>query len=118
MAAVKKILGFDPEKSFEVRDEVIAHTRKLLDRGKEAHAKWQTDFDAWAEREPERKKLLDRLLAQELPEGWDADLTHWEPGSAGGHPRRLRQVLNDVAPNLPELGRLRRWRAATPPSRA
>ena len=37
VAATKKILGFDPDKTFEVRDEVIAHTRKLVDRGKEAH---------------------------------------------------------------------------------
>ena len=38
-------------------------------------------FDAWAAKEPERKKLLDRLQAGTLPEGWDADLTYWEPGS-------------------------------------
>ena len=70
----------------------------------EAHEKWQPDFDAWAEREPERKKLLDRLLAQELPEGWDADLTHWEPGSKPLATRAaFGQVLNDVAPKLPEL---------------
>ena len=37
VAPVKKILGFDPEKTFEVRDEVIEHTRKLVARGKEAH---------------------------------------------------------------------------------
>src|SRR6202012_2784348 len=74
VAAVKKILGFDPDKKFEVRDEVIAHTRKLLDRGKEAQAKWQKDCDAWAGREPERKALLARLIAQKLPDGWDSDI--------------------------------------------
>ena len=81
VAAVKKILGFDPDKTFEVRDEVIAHTRKLVDRGKEAHEKWRPEFEAWAQREPERKALLDRLTAQKLPDGWDADIPHWEPGS-------------------------------------
>src|SRR5215217_52802 len=81
VAAVKKILGFDPDKTFEVRPEVIEHTRKLVDRGKQAHDKWQGDFDAWSQREPERKALLDRLTAQEMPDGWDADLTYWEPGS-------------------------------------
>ena len=104
VAATKKVLGFDPDKTFEVRDEVIAHTRKLVDRGREAHEKWQPEFDAWAEREPERKKLLDRLLAQELPDGWDADLTYWEPGSKAVATRAaFGQVLNDVAPKLPEL---------------
>lgn len=104
VAAVKKILDFDPDKSFEVRPEVIEHTRKLIDRGKEAREKWQSEFDAWAQREPERKALLDRLLAQQLPDGWDADLTYWEPGSKEIATRAaFGQVLNDVAPKLPEL---------------
>ena len=98
------MLGFDPDQTFEVSDEVISHTRKLVDRGREAHQKWQSAFDAWAEREPERKKLLDRLLAQELPDGWDADITYWEPGSKAMATRKaFGEVLNDVAPKLPEL---------------
>ncbi|WP_102141015.1 transketolase [Mycobacterium hubeiense] len=104
VAAVKKILGFDPEKTFEVRDDVIAHTRKLVDRGKDAHEKWQSEFDAWAAREPERKALLDRLTAGELPDGWDADLPHWEPGSKAVATRAaFGEALNAVAPKLPEL---------------
>ena len=104
VAATKKILGFDPDRSFEVADDVIAHTRALADRGRAVHESWQSGFDAWASREPERKKLLDRLLARELPAGWDADLTHWEPGSKAVATRAaFGQVLNDVAPKLPEL---------------
>lgn len=104
VAAVKKILGFDPDKNFEVRDDVIAHTRDLIERGKEAHAKWQGEFDAWAQREPERKALLDRLTAQELPDGWDADLPHW---TVDDKPLATRAasgaVLAAVGPKLPEL---------------
>ncbi|HEX3544966.1 MAG TPA: transketolase [Mycobacterium sp.] len=104
VAKVKEILGFDPAKTFEVHDDVIAHTRKLIERGKEAHEKWQGDFDAWAQHEPERKALLDRLQADKLPDGWDADLPHW---SVDDKPLATRaafgQALNAVAPNLPEL---------------
>jgi transketolase len=104
VAAVKEILGFDPEKKFEVRDEVIAHTRKLVQRGKEAHDKWDADFEAWAKREPERKKLLDRLTAEKLPDGWDADIPHWEPGDKALATRAASgKVLNAVGPHLPEL---------------
>ncbi len=104
VAAVKEILGFDPDKNFEVRDDVLAHTRKLVDRGKEAHEKWQPDFDAWAQREPERKALLDRLTAEKLPDGWDADLPHWEPGSDDVATRKASNaVLDAVGPKLPEL---------------
>lgn len=104
VAATKKVLGFDPEKSFDVRDDVIAHTRELVDRGKKAHADWQVTFDAWAEREPERKELLDRLLAQKLPEGWDADLPHWDVDSKPVATRAASgAVLAAVGQTLPEL---------------
>ena len=104
VAATKKILGFYPEKNFEVADEVIAHTRRLVDRGREAHQTWQGDFDAWAQREPERKALLDRLIAGTLPDGWDADLPYWEPGSKPVATRAASgDVLSAVGPKLPEL---------------
>jgi transketolase len=104
VAAVKKILGFDPDKTFEVRDEVIKHTRDLVKRGKEAHDKWIPEFEAWAQREPERKALLDRLTAEELPDGWDADVPNWEPGSDAIATRKAsNEVLNAVGPKLPEL---------------
>jgi transketolase len=104
VAEVKKILGFDPDKTFEVRDEVIAHTRKLGERGQEAHEKWQTDFDSWAEREPDRKALLDRLTAEELPDGWDSDVPHWDTGDDAVATRKASNaVLDAVGPKLPEL---------------
>ena len=34
VAATKRVLGFDPEQTFEVADEVLAHTREALDRGR------------------------------------------------------------------------------------
>ena len=104
VAATKTVLGFDPDKSFDVADDVIAHTRKLLDRGREAHAAWQTQFDAWAQREPERKALLDRLLAGRLPDGWESALPHWEPGSKAVATRAASgDVLTAIGPVLPEL---------------
>ncbi|KAA8960764.1 transketolase [Mycobacterium sp.] len=104
VAATKKVLGFDPEQYFQVSDEVLAHTRKLVDRGRQAHQRWQSEFDAWAQREPDRKALLDRLLARRLPDGWDADLPHWEPGSDPVATRKASgAVLAAVGPKLPEL---------------
>lgn len=104
VAAVKKIVGFDPDKRFQVREDVLTHTRGLVARGKQAHERWQLEFDAWARREPERKALLDRLLAQKLPDGWDADLPHWEPGSKALATRAASgAVLSALGPKLPEL---------------
>jgi transketolase len=120
VAATKRALGFDPEQKFQVREDVLTHTRALVARGKQAHDGWRPEFEAWAEREPERKALLDRLLAQKLPDGWDADLPHWEPGSKEVATRKASgAVLSALGPRLPELwGGSGIWRAATtPPSR-
>ena len=104
VAEVKKILGFDPEKSFEVDEAVLAHTRQVVDRGQEAHADWQKTFDDWAAREPERKELLDRLIGRELPAGWEKALPSWEPDPKGVATRKASgEVLTALADVLPEL---------------
>jgi transketolase len=103
LAGVKEVLGFDPEKNFEVADEVIAHTRKALERGAAEHAEWNVAFDAWAAANPDRKVLLDRIVAGELPDGVDEAL----PVFAGGVEVSTRaasgKVLNALGPVIPEL---------------
>ncbi|MFP5312978.1 MAG: transketolase, partial [Actinomycetes bacterium] len=49
VAALKRELGFDPDKSFEVDDEVLAHARKVKDRGRELRARWDEQFATWRE---------------------------------------------------------------------
>ncbi|MCP2170245.1 transketolase [Goodfellowiella coeruleoviolacea] len=104
VAEVKKILGFDPERTFQVDDEVLAHARKVIDRGEQAKAEWQRAFDQWAQANPERKALLDRLIGRSLPEGWAAKLPTWEPDPKGVATRKASgEVLNALADVLPEL---------------
>ncbi|QQZ17149.1 transketolase [Rhodococcus sp. 21391] len=104
VAAVKKALGFDPDKTFEVADEVIAHTRKVVERGAQAHKHWQAQYDEWTHRAPEGKKLLDRLIGRDLPAGWADVLPTWEPDPKGIATRKASAaVLNAVGPVLPEL---------------
>ncbi|MEE3850411.1 transketolase [Gordonia sp. LSe1-13] len=103
VAATKKILGFDPDKTFEVTDEVIGHTRKLVDRGREAHQAWESQFNDWVAREPERKELFDRVSQDKLPSGWADVLPSWEPGKSVATRSASGDVLSAVAPVLPEL---------------
>jgi len=103
VAGVKKALGFDPEKSFEVAPEVLAHTRKAIERGKEQRAEWQKSFDAWAAANPERKALFDRLEAGELPEGLEAALPVFEPGKDVSTRAASGKAINALAAHLPEL---------------
>ena len=104
VAATKKVLGFDPEQTFEVADEVIAHTRKLRDRGQQAQDAWQQQFDTWAAANPEGKALYDRFVADELSPGWDDDLPSWDADPKGIATRAASgKVINAITPKMPEL---------------
>ncbi len=104
VAATKEVLGFDPAKNFDVPDAVIAHTRKLVERGAAAKAQWQKAFDAWASKNPDYKKLFDRLQSRELPAGWEEDLPSWDVDPKGIATRAASgAVLTALAQTLPEL---------------
>lgn len=103
VAATKEVLGFDPEKSFHIDDEVLAHTRRLRERGAEKHARWQEKFNAWAADNPENKALFDRVCARELPENFAAELPVWEPGDAIATRKASEATIQALAAALPEM---------------
>ena len=101
--ATKEALGFDPEVEFFIDDAVLAHTRKLVDRGAEKHAAWQKKVDQWAAANPDGKALFDRLAARKLPEGFDADLPTWEVGESVATRKASEATLQALGKTLPEL---------------
>ena len=103
VAATKEVLGFDPERSFHIDDEVIAHTRMLRERGTEKHSAWQEKFDAWAAANPESKALFDRMNARELPQDFSADLPEWEPGETLATRKASEAAIQALAASLPEM---------------
>jgi transketolase len=104
VAEVKRILGFDPDQHFPVDAEVLAHARKVVERGRAAHQQWQHAFDAWAQANPDHKALLDRASRYELPDGWAEKLPTWAPGSKEVATRKASgEVLSAVGEVLPEL---------------
>ncbi|HEY2791398.1 MAG TPA: transketolase, partial [Micromonosporaceae bacterium] len=104
VAATKKILGFDPAQTFEVSGEVIAHTRKVAERGRAEHQAWQPGFDAWAAANKDAKALFDRMSTRTLPDGWTAKLPEFKADAKGIATRKASgEVLGALAPVLPEL---------------
>ncbi|MEN3356908.1 MAG: transketolase [Mycobacteriales bacterium] len=104
VAAAKKVLGFDPDKTFDVDPEVVAHARAVRGRGQRLHQEWQAGFDAWAEANPERRALLDRMSSRTLPAGWTDALPTFPPDEKGMATRKAAgNTLDKIVGVLPEL---------------
>ncbi|MEW1872255.1 transketolase [Streptomyces caelestis] len=103
VAATKRVLGFDPERSFEVSDEVIGHTRKALERGQAARAVWEKSFQQWRDNNPGRAADYDRIAAGELPEGWQDVIPVFEPGKGVATRAASGKVLQALGAVIPEL---------------
>jgi transketolase len=103
VAATKRVMGFDPEQSFEVSDEVLGHTRGALDRGREARGEWEKTFAAWRTANPERAAEFDRIRSGELPEGWEDALPEFETGKGVATRAASGKVLQALGAVVPEL---------------
>ena len=103
LAGLKKAVGFDPEKFFDVDADIIAHTREALTRGAAAREQWQLSFDAWAAKNADRKALFDRLEAGTLPKGLADVLPEFAGDTEVSTRAASGKVINALAAALPEL---------------
>jgi transketolase len=104
VAATKKILGFDPEQTFEVPTDVLEHTRAAVERGKAAQAAWDDEYAAWARKPSADPALYERLQTRTLPEGWSDHLPAFDADEKGIATRKASgAVINAIAEHVPEL---------------
>ncbi|MBI0150074.1 transketolase [Bifidobacterium sp. M0353] len=107
VAGLKKTLGYDPEQSFQIDEEALAHAREVAQRGLAAHKDWDEKYQAWRKANPDKAALYDRIHAGKLPEGFDKALNDleagFEPGSKVATRKASGAVINALAPIMPEL---------------
>jgi transketolase len=103
VAATKSELGLNPEEHFAFPDDLLAHAREVKIRGAQAHTAWNKKFEAWKNNEPERAKLLARILSKELPMDWDSLVPTFEAGKDVATRKASGDVINALAKKLPEM---------------
>jgi len=103
VAATKIALGLDPDKSFDVPDSVLKHSRKILGRGAALKAQWDNEFAIWAKSNPEKSELLNRLQTRQLPKNWDAVIPTFESGKDLATRAASGKIINAIATVLPEF---------------
>jgi transketolase len=99
----KQAYGWDPDRAFDVPDEVAAHFRRAVPRGEQLVADWERELDGFASEHPDAARELRRRLAGELRDGWDAGLKTYPGGEEVATRNASQEAIQALAEPVPEL---------------
>jgi transketolase len=100
--ATKQVMGFDPDRTFQVDQGVYEHM-SLRDAGAAAQGEWERRERAWRERYPQLVGEWEQAWAGRLRDGWQAALPSFTTGeqiatrSAG---QKVMAALSSFAPTM------------------
>jgi len=104
IAGAKQALGWPTEPAFHVPDDVREAFALARDRGVEAHAEWEAQFQLYRKAFQELATEFDRRIAGAMPDGWATSLPTFDPDPKGLATRKASEaILQAIAPRLPEL---------------
>ncbi|HBA87667.1 MAG TPA: transketolase [Geobacter sp.] len=100
----KERLGWPAEPPFHLPEPALAKFRQALATGAASQGAWEELVAAYASEYPELAASFRRVMAGELPEGWQDCIPHF-PADAKGMATRAAsgKVLNALASVLPQL---------------
>ena len=102
VAATKKELGL-PAEDFFFPTEIASHVGKVAARGKDLRADWNKGFETWKSTQADKAALLNRLVAGQLPTGWDSNLPTFSPDKEVATRKASGDAINALARTLPEM---------------
>ncbi len=97
----KEALGWDPNASFYVPDEVKEHLLEPGKKGAELEAEWNKLFESYKQQYQQEGKELDMALEGKLPEGWDKDMPVFKGGEALATRQASGKALDVIKKNIP-----------------
>src|SRR2546423_7567953 len=102
--ATKENLGWDPDRSFYVPDEALAHFRECCDRGREQEDEWSRLFEAYREAQPDKAALFEAIQRGEMPAGFDDDVPRFDADPKGMATRKAAgAAIQWAAARVPQL---------------
>jgi transketolase len=101
--ASKRELGWDPEAAFVLPEDVLESWRMCIQRGAELESAWNTKFADYQKCHPKLAKELERFLSGDLGQTWQAALPVFKTGDKLATREASGQILNAVAPHIPQL---------------
>lgn len=104
LLGAKSALGWPPEPEFIVPVDVLDFFRRALPAGRQAHDMWQRMLQRYEEAHPDLAFQYRRVIAGELPAGWESVLPDFKKTTGEMPTRRASEaVMQALAAVLPEL---------------
>ncbi|MFQ5409617.1 MAG: transketolase, partial [Anaerolineales bacterium] len=104
LAAAKRNLGWPDDARFLIPGDVAEHMRGAVEAGARRVASWNERFQTYAKKYPTEAAEYERVMAGELPTGWEDSLPIFKPDPKGQATRNASgAVINALAPIVPEL---------------
>jgi transketolase len=101
---VKKNLGFNPDKHFEVAPEVLNYYHEAGKKGLKKEQEWNELYKRYKEKYTELANEYELLSNGKLPKGWKEKLPVFKAGEEKVATRKASgKVLNAIADDLPCL---------------
>lgn len=99
----KQQLGWPVEPLFYIPKEMAAFTEQCRQNGKTWQAGWEKHLHTYQEAFPELSAEFSRVIRNELPPGWDANLADVAPDAAQATRAASGAVLNLLSARIPQL---------------
>jgi transketolase len=101
--ATKERLGFDPDATFVVSDEVRAHMAGVAERGAKARKDWETKLAAWAAAYPDVAAERELDLAGKPRDGWLDALPVFPAGTDVATRDAGKEIMQAFKPFTPTM---------------
>jgi transketolase len=101
--ATKERMGFDPDATFVVSDEVRAHMAAVAERGAEQQREWEACRAAWADAHPDLARERELDLARAPRRGWLEALPVFPAGEEVATRDAGKTVMQALKPFTPTL---------------
>lgn len=101
---VKKKFNLDPEKKFNIENDVKESYANLIEKGKLIEERWNDLYNQFEKSNPEKAKEFKRRIEGKLPTGWEKQLPKYEVKDGAIASRNSSaKVLNACCDAIPEI---------------